>query len=155
MKIPDIEQLNKDFSFANEYHSLVFIMGKGGIPLVEIKNDQANAVISLQGAHVLSWQPEGSGEVIWVSDEATFAEGKSVRGGIPICWPWFGAHAHNKAYPAHGFARTVLWQVKSTEAVSSTETQIIFQLDTRQLDENIQLMWPLPCCQNFSVVKNM
>ena len=143
MDTPSIDQLNKDFSFANEYHQLIFKMGKGGIPVVEIQNDEASAAISLQGAHVLSWMPAGEDEVIWLSEDATFAAGKSVRGGIPICWPWFGAHEDNASFPAHGFARTVLWQVISTEAVSSDETQITFQLDTRLLDKTHQAMWPL------------
>lgn len=144
MKTADIVQLNNDFSFANEYHSLVFEMGEAGIPLIEIKNDQARALISLQGAHLLSWVPTGGDEVIWLTRDASFAPGKSVRGGVPICWPWFGAHEVNTDYPAHGFARTVLWKVKSTEAISASETQITFQLDTRLLDETNLLMWPLP-----------
>ena len=144
-----IDQLNKDFSFANEYHQLIFKMGKGGIPVVEIQNDEACAAISLQGAHVLSWMPAGEDEVIWLSKDATFAAGKSVRGGIPICWPWFGAHEDNASYPAHGFARTVLWQVISTEAVSADETQITFQLDTRLLDQANQAMWPLATIAEF------
>lgn len=140
----NVDQLNKDFSFANEYHSLIFKMGKGDIPVVEIKNDQSRAAISLQGAHILSWVPAGEDDVIWLSKEAKFAVGKSVRGGVPVCWPWFGSHKDNAAYPAHGFARTVLWQVIKTKAISAGETQITFQLDTRQLDETLQAMWPLP-----------
>ena len=149
MNTSDVEQLNSDFSFANEYHSLVFEMGRGGIPVVEIKNDQARAAISLQGAHVLSWIPAGEDDVIWLSHEAKFAMGKSVRGGIPVCWPWFGAHVDNTDYPAHGFARTVLWQVISTEALSPDETRITFQLDTHQLDEANRAMWPLPTVAEY------
>lgn len=149
MNIANVEQLNKNFSFANEFHSLIFKIGKGGIPVVEIKNDQSSAAISLQGAHVLSWVPAGEDDVIWLSDEAKFAVGKSVRGGVPICWPWFGPHEENAAYPAHGFARTVLWQVIKTEAISAGETQITFQLDTRQLDDSLQAMWPLPTIAEY------
>ncbi|MES0327417.1 MAG: D-hexose-6-phosphate mutarotase [Gammaproteobacteria bacterium] len=149
MNTANVEQLNKVFSFANEFHSLIFKIGKGGIPVVEIKNDQSSAAISLQGAHVLSWVPAGEDDVIWLSDEAKFAAGTSVRGGIPICWPWFGPHEDNAAYPAHGFARTVLWQVTKTEAISAGETQITFQLDTRQLDETLQAMWPLPTMAEY------
>ena len=149
MNAANVEQLNKEFSFANEYHSLIFKIGKGGIPIVEITNDQSSAAISLQGAHVLSWVPAGEDDVIWLSDEAKFAVGKSVRGGVPICWPWFGPHEENAAYPAHGFARTVLWQVLKTEAISAGETQITFQLDTRQLDDSLQAMWPLPTIAEY------
>lgn len=151
METPNALQLNQDFSFANGYHRLFFRTGEGGIPLVEIKNDQSSAIISLQGAHVLSWVPAGEDDVIWLSDEAKFAAGKSVRGGIPICWPWFGPHEDNADYPAHGFARTVLWTVTNTKAVSGGETQITFQLDTRQLDKKYQAMWPMSIVVEYRI----
>ncbi|MDH5711529.1 MAG: D-hexose-6-phosphate mutarotase [Gammaproteobacteria bacterium] len=143
MNMPAISQLNDKFSFEHGGHRLAFVNGEGGIPVVEVKNGLASARISLQGAHVLSWVPAGEDEVIWLSTEAKFAPGKSVRGGIPICWPWFGAHAENSSFPAHGFARTVNWQVVATEQLSSGETQITFRLDTVQLDDNLRAMWPL------------
>lgn len=149
MNIPEVEQLNRDFSLAQADHSLVFKKGGGDIPVIEVKNNQASARISLQGAQVLSWVPADGGEVIWLSEQATFAPGKSVRGGVPICWPWFGLHESNAAYPGHGFARTVMWQVTKTEALASGETQVTFQLDTRELDEAIKLMWPLPTIAEY------
>ncbi len=142
MKSPGIEHLNNSFSFQSGNHRLYFKTGKGDIPVVEIQNEQASASISLQGAHVLSWIPVGEDEVIWVSDAATFTQGKSLRGGIPICWPWFGAHENNVAYPAHGFARTSLWQVIHTQPLPTGETQITFKLETSQLDQDMQAMWP-------------
>ena len=147
MMTPDIEQLNKQFSIQNADQSLQFTSGVGGVPMIEIQNSQATARISLQGAHVLSWVPTGEDDVIWLSEDATFAPGKSVRGGIPICWPWFGPHESNAAFPAHGFARTVLWQVIDAQALAAGETQITFRLDTHKLDaslisKNNQHMWP-------------
>jgi D-hexose-6-phosphate mutarotase len=143
MKTPTIAQLNKTFALQEGGNSLRFKAGGGDIPLVEIVNAEASASISLQGAHVLSWIPKGEAEVIWVSADAGFAPGKSVRGGIPICWPWFGAHASNDTFPAHGFARTVLWQVIDTQVLSAGETQIIFELDTSLLSDSQKAMWPL------------
>ena len=142
MTVISIEDLNKNFSFNDGNHYLRFKNGEGDIPVVEIKNEQASATISLQGAHVLSWKPLDENDVIWLSTDATFAAGKSVRGGIPICWPWFGAHESNASFPAHGFARTVLWQVTETKKLSDGETQITFRLHTDQLDEALQQMWP-------------
>ena len=143
MKLPSIKQLNQHFSFENGEHGLYFKSGQGDIPLVKIKNNQASATISMQGAHVLSWIPHGEDEVIWVSDDAKFAPGKSVRGGIPICWPWFGPHDNN-TYPAHGFARTVLWQIVSAEELSDGKSRITFSLDTTDLDADLQAMWTQP-----------
>lgn len=138
----NIEILNKTFSFKNNDSHLIFKKGKGDIPVIEIKNNFATALISLQGAHVLSWIPVGENDVIWLSEDAIFSSGKSVRGGIPICWPWFGAHQSNNDFPAHGFARTVLWQVSATQQLKTGEIQIIFKLDTQELDEKLKPMWP-------------
>lgn len=137
------EKLNKNFSFEKAKHFLRFKVGQGDIPVIEIQNEFSSATISIQGAHVLSWVPAGEKDVIWVSNDATFSIGKSVRGGIPICWPWFGAHETNSDFPAHGFARTVLWQVIDTQQLSSGETQVTFKLDCQTLEDNIQQMWPI------------
>jgi len=142
MNTPDIEQLNKEYSINTSTSSLQFKNGSGDIPLLNIKNKHASAVISLQGAHILSWMPDGEEDVIWLSEDASFKPGKSVRGGIPICWPWFGAHETNSSYPAHGFARTVNWQVSNAQELPTGETQITFNLNTDQLPEYLQLMWP-------------
>lgn len=151
MNTPSIEQLNTEFSLENANAVLRFKMGDGGIPIVEVQNEQATAVISLQGAHLLSWVPAGDREVIWVSEDASFAPGKSVRGGVPICWPWFGPHEKEASYPAHGFARTVPWQVTHTRQLSGGETQISFELDTSKLDEKYQLMWPQPTVAEYTL----
>lgn len=142
MKLTELEQLNNKFSIDNETCQLIFKNGKAGIPVIEIKNQQASAKISLQGAHLLSWVPTGETEVIWLSTDARFEKGKSVRGGIPICWPWFGAHAIHKYFPAHGFARTVIWNVASVKQLATGETQIKFTLHTEQLNSSLQIMWP-------------
>jgi glucose-6-phosphate 1-epimerase len=143
MYTPDIEQLNKSFSLDSGDTSLRFSAGEGNIPVIEIQNSSASSRISLQGAQVLSWEPKGEDEVIWVSTDASFALGKSVRGGIPICWPWFGPHEKNAAFPAHGFARTTLWQVIDTQVLSEGETQVTFELDTSLLSGSKKEMWPL------------
>ena len=148
----DIESLNKAFSLNDGNSQLCFIKGEGGIPLINVKNEHATSVISLQGAHVLSWKPHAEEEVIWLSEEATFSFGKSVRGGIPICWPWFGAHESNAAFPAHGFARTVLWTVADTEILSTGEIQIVFRLVTNELEENIQHMWPQATVAEYRLI---
>lgn len=142
MTIPTVELLNNKFSFQNTNNSLYFKTGEGDIPLIEISNEHASALISLQGAHLLSWKPNKQQDVIWLSDDASFSIGKSVRGGIPICWPWFGAHESNNAYPAHGFARTVFWQVTNTILLDNGEIQISFKLDTNEMDEKFKEMWP-------------
>ena len=135
----DLQQLNDDFGFNTEHNHVHFKTGEGDIPLIEVQNKYASAIISLQGAQLLSWIANGQEEVIWVSDDAKFAPGKSVRGGIPICWPWFGAHESNPDFPAHGFARTTMWPIVSAEALDNGSTRITFS--TKPQVEN-EAMWP-------------
>lgn len=130
------EELNRRFGLNRE---LVFDTGAGGLTVARISNDRASATIALQGAHVLAWQPRGAEPVIWLSPEAKYAPGKSVRGGVPVCWPWFGAHATESAFPAHGFARAVPWSVVATERLPDGSTRIAFRLEP---NDATRAQWP-------------
>lgn len=81
-----------------------------GLEQIRISNSAGEAVFLLQGAQLLTWQPAGESPVIWLSGEARYVKGKSARGGIPICWPWFGPHASD-SHPAHGIARNLDWEL--------------------------------------------
>jgi len=151
MIFPDVDYLNENFSLSDNENIILFKKGQGDIPVVEIKNEHASALISLQGAHLLSWCPTDEAEVIWVSNDVAYAEGKSVRGGIPICWPWFGAHESNSNFPAHGFARTVFWDVIDIQQLTMGETKITFKLNLKQASQNIKAMWPLNTDVEYSV----
>lgn len=85
----------------------VTIVEKDGIKVVRIIHDKATAGISLFGGHVISYVPQGQPDLIWMSEEAKFDGKTALRGGIPVCWPWFG----RIAAPAHGFARTATWEL--------------------------------------------
>ncbi|MCU0809963.1 MAG: D-hexose-6-phosphate mutarotase [Thiobacillaceae bacterium] len=121
---------------------LTFRTGAGGLTYVDIDNHGGRATICLQGAHVVSYRPKSQSEpVVWVSDAAKFAAGKSIRGGVPVCWPWFGPHASDASYPAHGFARTVEWTVVASRKRNDARTEITLQM----LDnEQIRTQWPHP-----------
>ena len=120
----DIQRLNRDFGAAG----VRFVAGPGGLAVVEVNNVHAQASIALQGAQVLSYQRRGEEPLIWLSPLAKFAAGKSVRGGVPVCWPWFGPHADNPQLPGHGFARTVPWRAVQVVAQSDGSTRLEFQL---------------------------
>ncbi len=90
------------------------------LPCLRIQHPHASALIALQGAQLLEYIPNGQQPVIWLSETAGFKTGKSVRGGIPVCWPWFGDLARNpepvqstmhvaSAAPAHGWVRNLPW----------------------------------------------
>ncbi|MCX6062004.1 MAG: D-hexose-6-phosphate mutarotase [Campylobacterales bacterium] len=75
--------------------------------VLNINHPLCRATILLQGAQLISWIPSGASDVLWSSDISHYASDKAFRGGIPICWPWFG-----KVFsPAHGFARLMLWEL--------------------------------------------
>lgn len=78
--------------------------------------DGTLAEIVRQGAHMLRWQPAGHRPVLWVSNSSWFQAGKPIRGGIPICFPWFGPHPSDSSQPAHGLVRLRPWQFKTTDA---------------------------------------
>jgi len=142
------DQLNNEFSLEVHNNNLHFKTGKGDITIIEIHNRHAKATISLQGANILSWIPNDEEDVIWLSEDASFAKGKSVRGGIPICWPWFGAHETNPDFPAHGFARTIPWEVITTEALEDGNTRI--SLTTQPQADN-ETMWPADTTVQFQI----
>lgn len=110
-----------------------------GLVAADVTNSYASARICLHGAQVLTWQPAGVTEpVIWMSSDAQIAKGKSIRGGVPVCWPWFGAHATNDALPAHGFARTQPWQVKGSRLMNDGSTELSL---TMPINTAAQKMW--------------
>ncbi|MDZ4263971.1 MAG: D-hexose-6-phosphate mutarotase [Pseudomonadota bacterium] len=141
------EQLNSKFGIKDQ---VVFKTGAGGLTMVEVSNAKASATIALQGAHLLSWAPKGQSPVIWLSTAAKFAPGKSVRGGIPICWPWFGPHESEASYPAHGYARTVEWDVVSSEALANGATRLLFRFTGNEASAK---MWPhaTPCDYQITI----
>ena len=124
--------------FAIKGH-VTFQIGAGELAIAEVRNRYATARITLQGAQVIDWAPLNEHPVIWLSKAAKFVTGKSVRGGVPICWPWFGAHASEASYPGHGYARTVAWDVIATEALDDGRTRLAFRL---QENEATRVQWP-------------
>ncbi|MBW3691786.1 MULTISPECIES: D-hexose-6-phosphate mutarotase [Aeromonas] len=111
-----------------------------GQPLLTIDNGYAKAEISLFGAHVLSYQRHDEPASIWLSDKAVLDGSKPIRGGIPLCWPWFGpAPARvGSGKPSHGFARTSLWTL---DGVSDHGDGTLVHLSLRDNEATRQL-WP-------------
>lgn len=127
-----LSTLNTTFSLGN---SLRFTEAVPGLPVAEISTPLATASVALHGAHVLSWQPAGQAPVIWVSKAAIFELGKPVRGGVPLCWPWFGPLADK---PMHGFVRTMVWQVRGAELDASG--QLVLRLGISD-DASTRALW--------------
>lgn len=110
-----------------------------GLPRFVITNAFAEAEVHVLGGQVTSFRPVGEEPVLWLSPLAAFAEGKAIRGGVPICWPWFGPHASRADFPAHGFARTRLWE--PIEAASLPDGRARLRLGLSD-DERTRALWP-------------
>jgi len=133
----NISTLNHSFAIDKKIR---FRDAGDGFPVADITTGHGTAAVALQGAHLLSWVPADQEPVIWMSKDAQFATGKSIRGGTPVCWPWFGAHASEAAFPAHGFARTSLWTVTATEQLPDDNIRISFRFSV----DNHHPLWPQP-----------
>ena len=130
------DKLNNKFGISN---TLEFSTGLGGLPQVCISNSFATATISLHGAQILSFIPHNQTDILWVSEKSLFRPDKAIRGGIPICWPWFNAHPTDTSKPSHGFARLSEWSVVSTKVIPDGATQITFEL---QSNDKTKQLWP-------------
>jgi glucose-6-phosphate 1-epimerase len=83
--------------------------GPGGLERLALSAAAGEAHVFLHGGHVTHFQPRGGEPVVWVSRESRYESGKPIRGGVPICFPWFGAHPSDPARPPHGLARLSSW----------------------------------------------
>jgi len=104
--------------------------GLGG-PVAHLAAQGNSVTIALQGAQVLSWRHRGV-EQLWLSPVARLGDVRPVRGGVPVCWPWFSAHPEDPTKPSHGFVRTLAWQVAATTHGRSPEhASITLTFETR------------------------
>jgi D-hexose-6-phosphate mutarotase len=129
-------------------HSLSFSEKSPGFIVIEIKTAFSTATLALQGAHVMRWQLKGQKPVIWLSKAAKFAPGKSIRGGVPLCWPWFGAHATEAGYPGHGFARTLPWTLLDARQLPDGRVRLEFE---PVMNDAARAQWPHASAVKYSV----
>jgi glucose-6-phosphate 1-epimerase len=127
---------------------LCFEQGEGGLTKAVVDNHYARCELYLHGAHVTSFAPKGAGELLWLSKSAAYSEGKAIRGGVPICWPWFGPDPEAKGRAQHGFARNRLWTLFGTSVNGRGET--VLRLGLQDSDETMAL-WPHAFALEYTV----
>jgi D-hexose-6-phosphate mutarotase len=141
------QQLNAEFGIVGQ---LNFRNDASGLVIAEISNAQAAASLCLQGAHLMTWQPKSQAvPVVWLSRDAKLATGKSIRGGVPVCWPWFGAHVSDASLPGHGYARTVPWQVIESGLEPDGATRLTLRLVE---GEKTRAQWPYDARLDLTVI---
>jgi len=134
-----------NFSELSEYeieNELWFVEIEHGFTYIEINNSKAHATVSTYSGQVLSYRPKSQQhDLLFVSDKAYYEEGKAIKGGIPVCWPWFGPDPDDQGRPAHGFVRNRQWGVTASESLADGSTRVVLSLvdsdDTREI-------WPHP-----------
>lgn len=116
----------------------------GQLEALEVHHPLFEATVFLQGAHLTQFVPKNEPNWLWLSPNARFEPGRPIRGGIPICWPWFGDPERNapevrkrvKTKGAHGFARTALWKLESVNE-SAHEVEIALCLEANRDFTNV------------------
>jgi glucose-6-phosphate 1-epimerase len=102
-----------------------------GFEYIEVQNSSATAKVALQGAHLFEYQRVGQEAILWLSEISDFEQGRAIRGGVPLCWPWFG-FSEDKTLPQHGFARTTMWEFVSANEIDDSETTLLFRLSNSE-----------------------
>jgi glucose-6-phosphate 1-epimerase len=131
-----MEQLNREFAIPGVVR---IARGNGSLPKILIETKAATAEIYLYGAQVTSWVPAGADEVLFVSEKSHWEAGRAIRGGIPICFPWFRAKADDKSAPSHGFVRTKEWRVESISAQAEDSVRVCLSTES---DDSTRRWWP-------------
>src|SRR5262249_4562499 len=131
----DMDELERQFGIPGVAR---ICQGNGGLPRIQITGSTAEGEMYLHGAQVTSWQPAGHGEILFLSTQSRWQEGQAIRGGIPICFPWFRAKADDPKAPAHGFVRTTSWRI---ESIVEHESGVCVIMSTES-DDQTRYWWP-------------
>jgi D-hexose-6-phosphate mutarotase len=104
---------------------VAFASGHGGLPKITVTTGRSAAEIYPHGAHATGFQKNGEPPLLFLSRLSQFAAGKAIRGGVPICFPWFGPREGDVM---HGFARTAEWELIETAATPGDDATVRFRL---------------------------
>jgi N-acetylglucosamine-6-phosphate deacetylase len=124
-------------------------VGRGGLPVLRVDGPAARAEIYLHGATVTDWTPRGGGPVLRVSSASRFARDAAIRGGVPICFPWFGARTGHPESPSHGFARLSEWLLVGAD---DDGEDVTVRLRLTDHDATGASAWPHPFEAVYTVV---
>jgi len=128
---------------------------RNGLDVVELATPASTCTVALHGAQVLSFTPRGDRDWLWVSDKARWNVGSALRGGVPICFPWFGPHATERSFPAHGLARTRTWRLVGVDEVAGARLRAVFELSAGDLatpESPTSPLFPYPFTTRHTVI---
>ncbi|MBN1981163.1 MAG: D-hexose-6-phosphate mutarotase [Chitinivibrionales bacterium] len=144
----DIQFLNDRYNASGH---ITFYQKAADVIFADVSTSSATATVSLYGGQVLKFKPAGCHEVLWVSKKSFFEKGKAIRGGIPVCWPWFGPHPIDRGLSQHGFVRTAQWEmVEATYSGGASENvRLVLRCCSEEMTPK---SWPYHCTLNLVVV---
>ena len=137
-----IDKLQLGVILENEFGRVECFELSDGLQGLRFFHQHGQGSLSLYGGQVLTWQPKDEQAVFWLSDDSQYSEGKAIRGGIPLCWPWFGgevklANGDISKAANHGFARQSQWQLTDIH-MSSSNVKIVLSFSGDKLSPD----WP-------------
>jgi glucose-6-phosphate 1-epimerase len=100
-----------------------------GLTRALISTPLAEATVYLHGAHVATWTPRGHHPVLYLSPRSHFEPDQPIRGGVPICFPWFGPRSDGQPGPMHGFARLAEWTLENAQLRPGGAVELSMTLD--------------------------
>jgi len=142
----DITKMEEKFGVKGE---IGFSKPENNLLFLTVSNKFAEADICLYGANITSFRPHNSKDILWMSSESSFEVGKPIRGGIPICFPWFGPHKTDSSKPQHGFARLMYWNLVETANTSGGETLVRLKLCS---SEETKAYWAYHFCAEMIII---
>ncbi|KAA6456948.1 D-hexose-6-phosphate mutarotase [Acidobacteria bacterium AB60] len=140
-----IDKLNARFGIAGVAQVTA---GKGGFPVVRVTSSAATGEVSLYGAQVMRWKPAGGEEVLFLSEKSFWEAGRPIRGGIPVCFPWFADKADDPKAPKHGYVRTREWRLDSLSALDDGSVTLVCITEN---DGGTRALWPHEYCVAYRI----
>lgn len=130
-----IDQLNSKFAIEDAFH---FEEHSSGLVQGKISTELCEGSFFLLGGHVAEYSLRDKRPILFLSDSANYEKGKAIRGGVPICFPWFGPHKQESSQPAHGLVRTETWQIENAQLADDAVSVVLgFELDQLSLKYTI------------------
>jgi len=108
------------------------VEANGALPAIAVSLPSATALIYLHGAHVAEWRPTDQRPALWMSALSQYSATTALRGGIPLCFPWFGQNATDPSLPNHGWARLAEWTLLSATR-GADDAELTFELTDRSV----------------------
>jgi glucose-6-phosphate 1-epimerase len=130
---------------------LQFALHPSGLIQGTVSTDLCGGQFYLHGAHVAYYAPAGARSLLFMSRHSEMCEDKPIRGGVPLCFPWFGPHPNDAAAPAHGLVRTRNWQLQATSLEADGVVRVALGLTVDRWQLTYTIRWGASLDLNLAI----